>query len=290
MAIRLGLLLKDAYRFCVSHWQTILIGAVLFGTLSAILLAVSNKKVEMGMLGSMERMGLNQQEMMDLQVRIQAGDEAAMAEAQAKMEEFGEKLEGMSDEERGTFFATEGMAMFRKMLPVMGIGLLISILIGTAAQAYFLLLALGKGKDAIAILNGVPKLFLPLLGVWLWSVLRSFIWIPILGLIPAIILGPRFLLAPIILVREGKGVLESVQSSYVRTSGYWGKIIGNLIVVALVCFLAMIVLGLLSPVFSMIAPVISLWYGAVVKQVASAFMVVFAVALAKTIMEHPMKS
>jgi hypothetical protein len=73
-----------------------------------------------------------------------------------------------------------------------------------------------------------------MLGLNLWLFVRSFVWIPILGIIVAIIIGPRLSLAPVILVTEKKGVFESASLSYQRTRGWWDKIVGNTIVVCLV--------------------------------------------------------
>lgn len=284
--IRLGQLLSSAYSFSQSHLRTIMFAALVFGTVSALLMGSVQHKAGTGFGTMMQDMGIDVEKMEDLSVRMQAGDESAAAEMEALVEaRFGD----MTDDEQGSMM----VGMVRKTLgyaaPYIGLSVLVGLILAVASGAFFLVMALGAQKEAPVIFGKVPGLFFPLLGVWIWSFLRSFAWIPFLGIIPAIILGPRFVLAPVILVKEKKGVMDSVRESYVGTTGYWGKIVGNMIVAGLCAWLAGVVVAIIAGILgSAISPWVALWVTSVTKYVFMAYMTVFGVQLALTIMANPL--
>lgn len=288
MPIPLGTLLRNAFFQCRERLRPFLIGVLVFGSLVAIISAVSNKNIEGHIWQGMQRLGIDQNRMLELQEKLQSGDEAAMEEAMNEMNSTMGGIEGMSDEDREALFRKEGLAMMIRVLPVMSLGLLAWFIISVLSGAYFLCFGLEKGKEPTEILNNAVFLFLPLLGVWIWSFLRSFLWIPLFGVIPAIILTPRFALAPVILANQKKGVLGSVSESYQKTRGYWGKIMGNLIVVGLVCLLVSWGVSLVTIPVAMTSKVFSIWIHAVAQQAVMGYGVVFLVLLTKTILENPM--
>ena len=277
----LGALLSSALTFVRTYSKPVLIGAVIFGTVAALIGGSVAYKAGTGFKGMMDGMGIDADEIQALSERVGNGDESAM-----------DDMEKMLNDSVGSMENGVPAAMRSEMLglfgPLLGVAALIGIIIAVFAHAYFLLLALSPTQNAMAVLRKTPALFLPLLGTWIWIGLRSFIWIPFLGIIPAIILGPRFALAPVILVKEKKGVMESVSESYSRTKGYWGKIVGNMIVACLCVVLASIVAGIAISIIGFMVPVASLWLQAIVKEVLSAFMIVFTVHLATTILANPM--
>jgi hypothetical protein len=289
MTTPLGQLLSDSWDMCRKNIRTLVIGALLFGTLVAVVGAVANRRIEGHIWQGMQRMGIEQNEMMELQRKIQSGEENAVQEAMMEMQRMGGKMDKMTDEEREAFFAKEGMMMMRGMLPVMGGGMLWWLFVALFSTSYYLLLALGKAKEPVDILNLSVKKVLPLFGVWTWSMLRSFIWIPILGIIPAIILGPRFALSSVLLIDKNMGVRASVASSHSRTRGYWGKIIGNTLAVGIVTVLASWVLNIATSPIAQASTVFGIWTHAVIQQFTMAYSVVFLVLLSKTVMEHPVK-
>ena len=289
MTAPLGSLLSNALQVCRTRTRPFLIGVVLFGSLVAIISVVSNKNIEGHIWQGMQRLGIDQNRMMELQEQLQSGDEGAMEAAMEEMNSTMGGIEGMSDEDREALFRKEGLAMMIRVLPVMSLGILAWFIISVLSGAYFLCFGLEKGKEPTDILSKAVPLFFPLLGVWIWSFLRSFAWIPFIGIIPAIILGPRFALAPVILVNQKKGVLGSVSESYQKTRGYWGKIVGNLIVVGLVCLLVSFGVSLVTIPVAMTSKVFSIWIHAVAQQAVMGYGVVFLVLLTKTILENSSK-
>lgn len=281
--VRLGQLLSMAYAFCKAHIKTIIVASIIFGTIASFLTGTLQLSAagKMGMM--MENMGMDMQKIEELTERMQAGDESASQELQAIMQD---RFGSMSDDEAANLGRSIGMNVFKGLLPQIGVGLVIGLILLVVANIYYLLLALGE-KDPIKIAKRIPGLFLPVLGVWIWAFLRSFAWIPIVGWVVAIIIGPRFALSSVILVQERKGVMESVRSSYARTNGYWGKIVGNMIVMALCVMLASLVFGIVTSIIGSLSVWTAQWLGSVAQYVFMAFGIVFMVQLALTIMANP---
>ena len=154
---------------------------------------------------------------------------------------------------------------------------------------YFLL---GCGEMPPKALRHAVRLLLPLMGVNIWSVLRSFAWIPLLGLIPAIILGPRFFLSSLILIQEHKGIRESVRESYRRTKGYWWKIFGNTLIVPFCMWLGLLFMFrftffLSTMTGSLYSLVITLH---VATQFILAYGIIYLARLGLSILQHPHKN
>src|SRR3990167_7365833 len=158
---------------------------------------------------------------------------------------------------------------------------LVSIVIFILSSTYYLLVALKQAKDFGALFKQSFQLFLPMLGLHVWVFLRTFAWVPFIGLITLIILGPRFVLSPVLLVQEGKGVFDSAKISYKKTSGYWGKIFGNMFVAGLLVALAIMVLSMAlfitGPLALLLIPILS--------QVMCAFLIVFMTKLSLGILQ-----
>jgi hypothetical protein len=277
----LGALLSSALAFVRQYMKPILVGAVIFGTLAALLGGGVAFRAADGVNGMMKEIGMDPGMMEDLSLRIQNGDEAAIAEMETILND---KLGGM---ENGVPPAMKAQ-LIGMFAPLIGVAALVGIIIAIFSQAYFLSLAISPTQDAMAILRKTPSLFFPLLGLWIWIFLRSFAWIPVLGLIPAIILGPRFALSPVIMLKEKSGITESVRRSYSRTKGYWGKIFGNIFVAGVCMALAGIVAGIITGIIGVIIPFVGMWLQVVAKEVLSAFMTIFIVQLALTVMANPM--
>lgn len=278
----LGQLLSKSFTFLQSYWKPVLTGAVIFGTLGALVTGTLAGTAAVSLGGVVNEMGMDANKLQELSLRMQNGDESAMTEMEAILD----KNVGMMGDDAKGMMVGKMLAIFA---PLIGMAGLLFIIIAIFANAYFLLLAISPTQDAMSVLKKTPALFFPLLGTWIWVLLRSFIWIPFLGVIIAIIIGPRFALAPVLLVKEKKGVLKSVSTSYEVTRGYWGKIVGNMIVAGLCVAVAGIVAGMVIGIVSFMVPVVGLWLHAILKEVFSAFMIAFGVMLSLTIMANPLK-
>jgi len=279
MAAPLGTLLSDSWSSFRRALMPILIGAVIFGLILGISQSFLGQRVAQKTGSALEDLGFNQQDLQDLQQRIQAGDQAAVEEFQRKMQEVtgaqGEKLPGAV------------ASMYGTLLPVMGASMLLMWVVSLIASAYFLVLSLEEGLTFQTALQRAPGLIIPLFLLSLWVMIRSFIWIPFIGIITAIILGPRFMLAPVLLAKEHKGVLESASLSYAKTQGYWGKIVGNGIVASLLAMVAIMVIGIIVSILGASTAVLVM---PMLNMLVTAFLTIFVVKLSQTVLANPLRA
>lgn len=279
----LGQLLSETFEFCKAHWQSLLTGVVIFGVVLGVVSSLLGAKVAYEVREGVNDMGINTERMEELSGRVEAGDEAAMAELQALLEaEFG----GLSDEEAAQKMYGPMVGMMKGMLPAIGLSMIVMLIISFFAHAYYVLVAV-EGKDVNGTMSRATNVMLPLVGLSIWTFLRTFIWIPIIGFIPAIILGPRFIAAPVIFLTERKGVMASVSDSYKRTRGYWAKIVGNAIVMAIILIIASIVLQMVLGVLLTSIPMALMVVMQIMQQLFMAIMTVFIIKLSQTVLQNP---
>lgn len=277
-----GTLLQKTWTTIRGSVKPILIGSLVFGialtTTESMLTDAATRSVQ-------DRFGaMNTEKMEELSERIESGDEEAFQEMMMELGVVGDS--GKIDEEKMEHMAT-GFMM--SLMPSFGLFAIVMMIISLVATTYFWVLALHESEDALSIAKKTPTLIVPMLGVWVWSFLRSFAWIPFIGIIPAIVLGPRFAFASIILIKEKKGVVESVALSYERTRGYWGKIVGNGLLMILCLFVAAIIVEILVRMIGVAVPMSALVLKATVTYIYTAAMTIFIVHLAKTVMAHPLR-
>ncbi|MDD3897218.1 MAG: hypothetical protein PHU04_05295 [Candidatus Peribacteraceae bacterium] len=278
MVAPLGTLLGDSWSSFRRVFVTLLVGAVVFGLLLGVGQSLVGQRVAQQADSTLGGLGIDMQQMQDLQQRMQAGDEAAFNEFAGAMQQFG------GSEEQQEMLTGAIFSMYKKLLPMMGVSMLLMCVISLIASAYFLLIALNEKVTFQEALAGAPRLIIPLFLLSLWIFLRTFMWIPFIGIITVIILGPRFALSPVLLVRDHKGVLESAKLSYEKTKGFWGKILGNMIVVSIVLFIAQLLAGF---VLSLLGMRIAGLLLPVAQMLMTAFITIFIVKLALTVEQNP---
>ncbi len=271
----LGQLLSDTFNYAKAHAQPLFIGALIFGVVMGVLSVSLGAQVQKNAGMMMNGMGFDLERMQELNERMEAGDEQALAE-----------LEAMTEKVKEGDVSAAMQGMMKSVVPSLGLFAILSMLISFLAYAYYAIVAV-EGKDLNASIGRAQKVILPLAGVSIWSFLRSFAWIPVIGFIPAIILGPRFIAAPLIFLTEGKGVMQSVSDSYSRTKGYWGKIIGNLIVAGILMVVVSAVLSVIFGAILMSTSSVMMFVSQVISQLLMAVMVVFIIRLSQTVLQNP---
>lgn len=274
----IGTLLSESWKTFTTYKKPIITASVIFGVVLFGLQAVIAENT----VGTMEEQFGNIQEIEALAERIEAGDQEAFQEMMMKMGMVGEGGEINED-------ALEDAAvnLMGKTLPMFGLFFICMMLLTLISSTFYFLLAIEGSQDFMTTLRKVPSLLLPMLGVWIWSFLRSFAWIPVVGIIPAIIIGPRLIMSSVILVQEKKGVLESVSLSHARSKGYWGKIVGNSIVSALVVMIAMIVISLGVGFIADSSEMVAAIAGAIFQSATTAYATIFIVKMSTTISANP---
>jgi len=269
MAASLGTLFSDTFAHLQKNLITIAVGVVVFG----VIMAGMNWYMAGQVKGTFGMMGIDTNRMEELAKQAESGDQAALQEMMGEVQKNFGNLEESDMENLAT-------SMYSKMGPVALFFGLISALVFMVAMTYYTVVAL-KSSDVQGTVSDVLKLLLPMIGLQIWMFLRSFAWIPIAGPILAIVLGPRFILAPVILIREKKSVFESASLSYARTKGYWGKIFGNMFVVAIV---GVISVAILSRIASVLGTEVAIVVTALLGQVFVVTVITFATKLAVSIL------
>jgi hypothetical protein len=269
MVDSLGTLLSRSTAFCRKNIIPIVVASLVAGVVMLVIsLSFGRSMMKQFGLGGLGDLDATRTRMEDLQRRVQAGDQAALQEIQQEAQKAMGALAGNP----------AGIASTARF------GMMAAILVAIVSlvlNGYILLLVVdGRGpKEALTRLGGV---ILPFLGLMIWIFIRTFAWIPFIGIVTAIILGPRFVPAPIILVKEKKGVLESAKISYAQTGNLWGKIFGNLIVVA-IC--TIIVVWVVNFVLGIVLGRASFYVGPFVSALAGAYLVVFMTYLGMAVLE-----
>ena len=273
----LGTLCSDSVTFIKKHLTALLVGAVVFG--------VATNGIGWWLAGSAAMQGVNfgawQQQLEGASKRMEELQQKAVqggldAASQKEMEVLGKQMMEQSLQGVGAM-----STVLKAMLPAIGLSLLLTIVVALIAKSYFLVIAVKGMTDAGAAAQGTVGAIVPLVGLWLWIAIRTFVWIPVLGFFIAIVVGPRFLLSPLYLLEQKKGVMESARMSYGKTKGFWGKIIGNVFVFALVTMICAAILGKLA--VGVLGLMLGGFVAAIIGELASAFIMIFAMQLARTV-------
>ncbi len=275
----LGTLLNDSIAFTKKHLTALVIGAVVFGVVTNgatwFLMGATAP-------GAIQNMGAWQTQMETLGNRMEALQKKATsgmldAAGEKEMQDLAEKMMRETSQGanmiKGTLFA---------LIPGLGMSFLVALLIGLFAKSYFLMVAVKGFSDAGSAAKATLGSIVPLIGLWIWLLLRSFIWIPFLGFIIAIIVGPRLFLSPLYLLEQGKGITESARLSYKATQGQWGKIVGNALLVGIVTMVCASIVSRIA--IFILGMMLGGFVAAVIGQFAAAFMTVFGIQLARTVM------
>lgn len=206
---------------------------------------------------------------------------------------------------------------------------LASVLATVIGYLYYLLAVTGTDTSVGTILKKtLPRIF-PFIGLSLLIMLRTFAWISlvgglvmmyggmvtyagnmesgaffmligtallVIGTVCALVLGPRYLLAPVLWVMEGSGVREAVKRSYAVSNGYWGKIFGNTLLLGLIFMIIMVCVGILAKIVGEIGDAMAgIMTGSILIGLVTAFFsqfynvifITFALKLSATIIAHP---
>lgn len=270
-------LLKESVRSLHMNLQPVLIGAVLFGTiLFGVQLTFEKIALKAAMDGIVEKGNWGHLEV--LVERMQSGDEEALGSIM-------HQLHMMAD--NGDIAPDVSVLLLQNVLvsilPSVLMLMVVSFMVLLAGSTYYITVATGKESDTLSALKRVPGLLLPIVGVSVWAFLRSFGWVPFIGPLFAVIIGPRLILSSVILVQEGRGVIESVRLSYERTTGYWRAIVINLFVMMLAILLALIVAAIVMAVMSGISPMLGAYFATVMQLLFVAFGTIFLVQLSETV-------
>jgi|GEM_PF-1483940 hypothetical protein len=251
-------LLIHTWALLAARWQSVLIGALSFTLLCAVTTAFTERSIapiEDQLAG---RLGITSQKLQDMvyeELRVASTTETGalyitqLARIEQERQRTGTGGIGVDDNSSATVTAEYVV----RVGPVILISFVVQAVIFFVATVFFLLLSTAGMRSAYETAQRLPRMILPMIGLTLWILVRSFIWIPILGLIAATYLFPRLALAPVMLASGETGVAASVHESMRRTKGHWWTIvlaiIGILFTLLMFLWLALMIIAIVG-VFS----------------------------------------
>ena len=273
----LGTLVKETIMFAKRQAAALAIGAVVFGLLSQGLNSWHRTVVE-SRLQSITGMGMQQDDKDRVEELTQKAKTGQLTEAD--QQELTQRMQKMA----ANFVQAGGLKLLLgSFLSVLGFSVLFALSM-IVAQTYFVVVAVKETTDAGSAVKQTLQWFFPVLGLLIWAYLRSFAWIPFVGVITAIVIGPRLLLAPLFLMEQGKGVFESTRLSYQATRGYWGKIFGNGLAVGIcLAILLAVVSAVTAQLFGL---VVGSFVGVIIGLCLISAAVIFSVRMARTVLEN----
>lgn len=240
----------------------------------------------------------------------------------------------ISDPQRMIGAGMEGLPMFILLIVIFG---LISIIVSVISYSAMMIMAV-RGETSVqkAFSEGLGLIW-PLIVIGFWTMVRTYVWIGLLLLLglggmtvmqqgePSTLvsllmgltllvtiglsfaLGPVYIPAPFIYVKaRGKMTpLQAVDACYGYANGYWGKIVGNMILLSLVLMPVSLAVGIVVGIVGAGSIVLSangqgtqgmLGFGLItqliqtlVGGVMQGFQMLFLSHLTDTIVAHPSK-
>ncbi len=262
-----SVILSDAFALVKQVFMPLLIGAVIFSVVTGIIAAgFAFGAAGVGLSRFEQRMAEYEQRLEAANQRLAAGDTAAL------------------DELTPPDIEAEAMASgLISALPTILGGVLILILVSIISRAYVTTVLVRRPKDAAEAFKLFWNDVIPLVLLWLWLVVRSFVWIPVIGWIYALVVIPRFTAAPLFLLEQKKGVTESTRLSMDATVGAWLRVV-------LPCLAAAIVAGVISAILGGLLGNDGMLMGFVltlVGELLGAWVMAVGIVVARDILAHP---
>lgn len=308
-AATFGALLDRTFQIFKSAWKPLIVGILILGVpLGAGIAAMETSVGSIQMSMAQEMFGMSEAEFDDFQKRIERGDEEAFAELGAVIDErfngdvglMKAEMQGRQMEALWSFF-TLGLPLF-----------LVFSLLCLAFQPFVYLCASGE-RNAGVLFKRSFGLVLPFVGINFLRLFVSYMWIgfvimlggvllavqdpdlggPVIGLgyllfiVLAMVMMPRMLFAELIAVRERPGVLSSLRLSRERTQGYWGKIVGNLLLASLLMFAANFIVFIAAALLAVMGPFVGMAILVVWLLLLQTLMLIFIHELGITVMQNP---
>jgi len=272
----LRLLLQTLRQF-KSSIISILIGAAIFAAILLLLQGFFEQQADRVIRLNVVKMGIPEERFEDIQGRMKQGDEAAFEELLLEMGRAAESFDTMDESSLNAFITEQSFTVAMALLPFSLLFITLTCLIGILSSTYFLVLGTSQTKDPLFAGRRTLAAFFKMVGLWIWILLRSFVWIPVVGIFTGIYFLPRFVLSPVILLGEDRGVFESVRESASRTKGSWFTVVGNLLGLGVSTWITWTFFVLLISFTGKLMPI----FMAVGSQLIAAYMALFTVLFAR---------
>jgi hypothetical protein len=280
------------------------ISVLLFGCVSIALWVLALRTLNAHVMNGLEKvLGRESAARIERQVRSIGSQADIEGFGAAVLEEAETVLRDVPRDKQADLLLSAVLGSMRSALPQF-------LLIGFAlvalwlwVRAFFLVLACRPKDDWWPMMLRALRLLPRLLGVWLtlWSCLMlwylllgmlfvpflpsAFIPIMVIGVSVAIYIAPRVVLAPVYAVQDGRGIAESMQRSLRVSDGRWARILGSLVAMMALVWLATMLAQIMVNLLVRLAlpfSVFALFLGQVmtfIALIAAAYRTVFLVKL-----------
>ncbi|MDP7454876.1 MAG: hypothetical protein QF809_05055 [Candidatus Peribacteraceae bacterium] len=268
-------LLKKSGKIWTGILIPLMLGTIVFVPLYLLVDGAHKQQSSRIIRESLLTIGISNDRYKALDERMRKGDEEAFTDFLTETQRATDAIDQMQETDREEFFRSQSVAIGLKLIPALFIFSLLGFIVFVLSKTYFLILALGLEKDALEAFWLSLIRLVQMLGVSLWVIIRSFIWIPVVGVIPAVILLPRLVFSCIIFLTQKKGVIKSVSESYEKTKGKWTVAFKNYLLLFVCIVLAVALLETVIDSSRALGHILMLivWQGVV------SFVVVFTVVL-----------
>lgn len=301
-----GALLSETWSFLLVRWKSVGIGLIAFTMLLAVNQAFFARQLDANIAGILSRTGLTSEQfetqLVDL---LQTG--APADEVDRILEALRQSMaSGVSAEQYGftPTASNAGLYFVISSMPLVFALMLIAAAILAVSAVFFMLLSVQDGRGPEDAARQLPGKIVAMSLLLPWIFFRSFAWLPILvillvafalppvaflptcffGLLVAVALTSRYVIAPVLLLGGQSGVLKSASISRTKTKGFILAILGSRITLALFLIIVIWLASGLVQVLSSVVPKAGFLVWLLTLEVSVAFAAVFHVRLARALM------
>ncbi len=216
--VSFGQVVLRTWSLIVMKWQGVVIGALFFAMLSAIVAASVDLKVQAIEDRIAADAGMTWEQLHDaVNVSLSTLDQTGMRVL----------LERMKTGKNAPASAEKNVADSASDSFIIGVGpwILLSFAVNAfivfVALTFFLMVATGGIETPFDTARRLPGMVLPMCGLAVIFFFRSLVWIPFVGFFIALYLVPRFIFAPVMYASGETTFFKSFHESFLRTSGRW---------------------------------------------------------------------
>lgn len=226
-----------AFELLKRKWKEVAVAVICFAMLSAVLSAYAQRRIDAIEETLAAHLGVSR-DAFDTMVQQDVSRMSSL-----DMNEFMDALRnrgGSPAIASETVITREqaGVIYIARVGPYVGLLLILDLIIAFVAYTYFLLLFSRGSLSAYDVAILLPVSVLSHIGLILMMIVRSLIWIPLVGLLLVFYYVPRMALSSVILLSGESGIPGSISMSLRRTSRQWFRIVFwgmGLFIVLLLC-------------------------------------------------------
>lgn len=239
-------------------WMPVLVAAITFSMIAAVGLAFVERKIDMieTKLSAASKMTRDDLEAeIDAQVlKLGSMDASVLLSSQDFRLSAAQRVDAKTVDKSqvGVIYVASAGPMILALF-------FADLLIAFIAAIFFLRLFSSGSSSAYETMMRLPFLLLPFVGLVFWMLLRSFLWIPLLGIPIALYVLPRLSLAPVFVAAGSYGPLVAVRESMKRTKRRWAQLFLAWLGVTLTGLLSLWVLLVLTSVIVLFSAKIGLF-------------------------------